>query len=84
MNILSQPASLEANAMQSMYRLVSGARFHSARRLGYDGGGDLNMCRRGVIRMTPQFASDIEAGVPGVPTNEYQSLRGALRPSGAE
>ncbi len=34
--------------------------------------------------MTPQFASDIEAGVPGVPTNEYQSLRGALRPSGAE
>jgi hypothetical protein len=32
------------------------------------------------VIMTPQLAGDIEAGVPGVPTNEYQSLRGELRP----
>jgi hypothetical protein len=50
------------------------------------GEGILNTCRRGVIIgiMTPQLASDIKAGVSGVPTNEYHSLRGALRPLGAE
>jgi len=55
MNTL-EPAPLEANADQPMYHRVSGARFHSACRLGYDGGGDFNTCRKGVtIRiMTPQ------------------------------
>jgi hypothetical protein len=33
--------------VQPMHHHVSGARFRPARRLGYDGGGDLNMCRRG-------------------------------------
>jgi len=32
-----------------MHHHFSGARFRSARRPGYDGEGDLNMCRRGAI-----------------------------------
>ncbi len=41
---IRQPAPLEGNAVQPMHHHVSGARFRSARRLGYDGGGDLNTC----------------------------------------
>lgn len=39
-----QPAPLESNAVQPMHQHVGGARLRSARRLGYDGGGDLNPC----------------------------------------
>jgi len=48
MNILGVPAPLENNALQPMHHHVGGD-FALLAALGYDGGGDLNTCRWGVI-----------------------------------